>query len=230
MLREAMQVSDSRCEQRLQSLDQQWERRFQRLKSLVYGDGQEQEHAVPPPPVEPSAESVAKISASMDNTKQKAEDKAKPRKSVLVTEVGKFALGGNDSDPGDSGDGNSSEGDADSQAGRDDLPPLRHVTTRVRKKQSPQTTYLQTLSQKAPQLPLIQVLDDHGFRDLDDRDKQYAEECRRIKMEPRSSDYCASNAKDKKLRNIFRYAWLEQNTGDPDLYDPDEVLYIQLFN
>ena len=225
MLREAMQVSDSRWEQRLQSLDQQWERRFQRLESLVYGDGQEQEQAVPPPPVEPNAESVAKISASMENTKQKAEEKAKPRKSVLVTEVSKFALGGNDSDPGDSGDGNSSEEDADSQAGRDDLPPLRHVTTRARKKQSPQTTYLQTLSQKAPQLPLIQDLDDQGFRDLDDRDKQYVEECRRIKMEPRTIDYCTSNTKDKKLRNEFRYAWLEQNTGDPVfLVDPDEIL------
>ena len=134
-------------------MDKRWQEKIQQLNEELSGNGQEHEPADPVPLVEASAGEAAKSAAPTGSDKEKI--KVKPRPSVLMTEVGRIELDGNGSDPGDSGNDSPAGKESNSQADPDDFQDMRNVTTRVRKKKQPQTTYLQTLSQEAPQLPLI---------------------------------------------------------------------------
>ena len=137
------------------------------------------------------------------------------RRSIIMTDVGEVELYGDTHEHG------AVESESDPC---DFLPSLAGVTKRQKKKKGVEKTYLQTLAQKAPQLPLIKQLDDEGFRALYDRYKQYVEECRRIKYEPRTIDYCIANTKEQDLRDEFRYGWLQQLPDDPDHFGPEDVM------
>ena len=151
------------------------------------------------PLVEASAAEAAKNAAPTGSEKQKI--RVKPRPSVLVTDVGKIELDGNGSDPGDSGDDSPSGKEGNSQEDPDDFQNLRNVTTRSAEEEATSDHLLAgRYHRKLRSYHSSMTWMDEGFRDLDDRYKQYVEECRRIKMEPRSIDYCISNTKEKKLR------------------------------
>ncbi|MFK7809296.1 MAG: hypothetical protein AB8F74_15940 [Saprospiraceae bacterium] len=152
--------------------------------------------------------------ANTPTKKKQKQRKPKGRKSYITAGVNTVVVSKDrDGDPSESPSDSSSSSDDSNATGR------RRQRRKTRKGRSSETVMLQTLAQKAPEVPKIEKLDDEGFRSLHDAYKTYKEECKRHMIIPRTIDNCITD----KLREKFRYGFLDQSPDDADEFTEADV-------